>query len=87
MKRVVFVLGLSLFAFACTNSEEADNMKGHKNEMASVDPNAKFDPVCDMTEGDIAWTDFSVQGTDTTWFCSGVCKEKFDKHPEKYIQE
>lgn len=41
------------------------------------------DPVCGMDKDD-AWTEYSVNNTDTTWFCSPHCKETFAKNPEKY---
>lgn len=44
------------------------------------------DPVCKMTKT-ADWTDYSVNKTnnsDTTWFCSPVCKEQFDANPTKF---
>lgn len=42
-----------------------------------------MDPVCEMPK-EASWTEYSVQGTDTTWFCSATCKEAFEKNPIKY---
>lgn len=43
------------------------------------------DPVCGMQEEkDMQWTDYSLKGTDTVWFCSPHCKEQYDKDPAKY---
>lgn len=77
---------------ACSNNTTNDDSANHMEmEAASSadnqNPNAKTDPVCDMTEGDIAYTDYSVYQQDTVWFCSPHCKEQFDKEPAKYIKE
>ena len=42
------------------------------------------DPVCGMKMDGEHWTEMSVNGTDTTWFCSPHCKEQFEKNPAKY---
>jgi YHS domain-containing protein len=42
------------------------------------------DPVCGMKMEDEKWTEFSVTGTDTSWFCSPHCKDQFVKNPAKY---
>lgn len=44
------------------------------------------DPVCDMDRNSL-WTEFSVNNSDTTWFCSPHCKETFDKDPSKYLSK
>ena len=41
------------------------------------------DPVCGMDRNE-KWTEFTAKGTDTTWFCSPVCKEQFDADPAKF---
>ncbi|RYD98392.1 MAG: hypothetical protein EOP54_07705 [Sphingobacteriales bacterium] len=41
------------------------------------------DPVCGMDRNE-KWTEFMVKGTDTTWFCSPVCKEQFVADPAKF---
>jgi YHS domain-containing protein len=55
-------------------------------ETAVVDPNAKIDPVCEMVKDD-SWTEYSVSGTDTTWFCSETCKGAYDGNPAKYNKQ
>jgi len=94
MKKLSFILGLSLLAVACQNTtttgdKAADN--GMKMETTSAgeatNPNAKVDPVCGMAEGDMAYTDFSIAQNDTVWFCSPHCKEQFDKDPAKYAKK
>jgi len=88
MKKVLLVSGLSLFAMACGNNNTAEQAGTHDHTdmqaSTSNDPNAVVDPVCGMTEGDIAYTDFSVYQSDTVWFCSPHCKDEFDKDPAKY---
>lgn len=92
MKKVYLVLGLALFTMACSNNTtNDDSMNQMEMEETSttdnLNPNAKTDPICDMTEGDIAYTDYSVYQQDTVWFCSPHCKEQFDKDPAKYVKE
>ena len=93
MKKLSFVLGLSLLVMSCQNNNSAgqkaadSNMKMEAAQTNEVKPNAKVDPVCGMPEGDIAYTDFSVAQNDTVWFCSPHCKEQFDKDPAKYAKK
>lgn len=92
MKKICLVFGLSIFAMACSNNNAKDNEKADQHmkmeaTSQSAKPNAKTDPVCGMTEVDIAYTDFSVYQHDTTWFCSPHCKEEFDKNPAKYVMK
>lgn len=92
MKKLSFVLGLSLLAMACQNNNATTGDKTTDNSMKmeagqTTNPNAKVDPVCGMPEGDIAYTDFSVAQSDTVWFCSPHCKEQFDKDPAKYAKK
>lgn len=90
MKKISFVLGLSLLAMACQNNNQ-DSAKASDSSTAMeasqpTDANAKVDPVCGMAEGDIAYTDYSLMENDTVWFCSPHCKEQFDKDPAKYAK-
>ncbi|HET8574202.1 MAG TPA: hypothetical protein VFL76_10055 [Edaphocola sp.] len=91
MKKLSFVLALSLLAVSCQN-KNTEGQKASDNNMKmgsaqTVKPNAKVDPVCGMPQGDIAYTDFSVVQKDTVWFCSPHCKEQFDKDPAKYTKK
>lgn len=90
MKKLSFVLGLSLLAMSCQNNNSAGQKASDSNmktEAAKTNPNAKVDPVCGMPQGDIAYTDFSIVQNDTVWFCSPHCKEQFDKDPSKYAKK
>jgi YHS domain-containing protein/uncharacterized membrane protein YraQ (UPF0718 family) len=66
---------------------------GHSHMMAAKpggkmeQPRTTIDPVCGMTV-DPDKTDYSsVHDGETYYFCSGGCKESFDKDPAKYIGE
>jgi YHS domain-containing protein len=92
MKKICLVFSISIFAMACSNNNAKDTAKADQHmkmdaHTASNNPHAKTDPVCGMAEGDIAYTDFSVYQSDTTWFCSPHCKESFDKDPAKYVKK
>lgn len=80
MKKIPVVLFASLLFVAC-NSEQKTEEK--EVEEVAVDPNAKLDPVCDMVKGD-DWTEYTANDTDTTWFCSEVCKGVYNANPDKY---
>jgi len=92
MTKTLLVAALALGFMACGNAETAHNHDHHEMDQAPAEQTestavvgtAKIDPVCQMQEGDIKWTEFSVLNTDTTWFCSPHCKENFDANPEKY---
>lgn len=46
-----------------------------------------IDPVCKMTvKEDKAAATAEYRGK-TYYFCAKVCKEKFEKEPEKYVRE
>lgn len=79
MKKAAILLSLSFLFFSCNNSQK------HHSNTANAD--GHFDVICDMTEGDIPWTEFSVYETDTFWFCSPVCLETFEKEPAKYAKK
>lgn len=91
MKKVCLVFAVSLFVMSCNNSSKVQTLSGNevKTEVSSkpAKVNAKIDPVCGMPEGSIAYTDFSVYQSDTTWFCSPHCKKEFDKDPAKYVKK
>lgn len=93
MKKLSLIFCCSLLFLACNNTtapDATDTVAGDHTEMKAddnTDPNTKTDPVCGMAEGDIAYTDFSVNNGDTAWFCSPHCKEQFDKDPAKYAKQ
>lgn len=43
------------------------------------------DPVCNMNVYEKKAAAISVYKGKTYYFCAKVCKEKFDKEPEKYL--
>jgi YHS domain-containing protein len=82
-----------LFAASCNMKASTDDNKTEEKPAAVTTTTteqpktaAALDPVCGM-EKDNTWTEYSVTGTDTTWFCSPHCKETFAKNPEKYSKK
>lgn len=43
------------------------------------------DPVCNMDADEKKAAATSVYKGETYYFCARICKEKFDKNPEKFI--
>lgn len=89
MKYSVLAFALSFMFVACgnSNSEHNDEASNDVVEMeAPVAENAVTDPVCGMVY-DAAWTDYSVSGTDTLWFCGEGCKKAYEARPEKYMKK
>lgn len=74
-------------SFAACNNEQATETtyeEATATEAAATATIAgKTDPVCNM-EYEASWTDYSVNGTDTTWFCSSACKDAYAANPQKY---
>lgn len=85
MKKISLLLAAVFFLTACSNNENTGDMHNHdmNAEGSSKIAEGPIDPVCDMAKGD-NWTEFTVTGSDTTWFCSPHCKKSFDKDPAKY---
>jgi YHS domain-containing protein len=77
----------TLFMASCGNNntatETTTTAPEHTSTTTPAVAGAAIDPICNMEKG-ADWTEFTVKGTDTTWFCSPHCKETFDKNPEKY---
>jgi len=46
-----------------------------------------IDPVCKMTIEDKDAVGTSLYKGATYYFCSGVCKENFDKDPEVFLED
>ncbi|MCB0699967.1 MAG: hypothetical protein KDC11_08960 [Chitinophagaceae bacterium] len=93
MKYSFLTVLLATFLFSCGNeqaTEESNNEAVEETTMTEEQPMAEatgpMDPVCDMVKGD-DWTEYSVNGTDTVWFCSTHCKEAYDANPEKYAKK
>lgn len=55
-------------------------MEDHEGMMAHT---KNGDPVCGM-DYDASWTEYTVDGSDTTWFCSETCKTAYLGNPAKY---
>lgn len=88
MKKVWITALAAVLFVACNNEANNESATGTPAETpveatVQADPNAKIDPVCDMAKDD-TWTEYSVSGTDTTWFCSETCKTAYDGNPAKY---
>jgi YHS domain-containing protein len=45
------------------------------------------DPVCGMNVEESKAAATSTYGGQTYYFCAKVCKENFDKDPEKYLKK
>lgn len=89
MKQIIIAFSVLLCMSACGNSQSATEQvtipEAGKEQAAATQatPSGPKDPVCEM-EKDATWTDYSVSGKDTTWFCSANCKKAFDANPAKY---
>ncbi len=86
---LVFMSALALTWMACGNNNttdlhDHDHDHDHEHVQEQAVTGANIDPVCKM-EKDDTWTEYSVNATDTIWFCSAHCKETFDKDPGKYL--
>jgi YHS domain-containing protein len=55
-----------------------------KIDQGEVSSMAK-DPVCNMNVDEKKAAATSVYRGETYYFCAKVCKEKFEKEPEKFI--
>jgi YHS domain-containing protein len=92
MKKLSFLsVLLLLFAASCNMKASSTDDKTEEKPAAVTTTEqpktaAASDPVCGM-EKDNTWTEYSVTGTDTSWFCSPHCKETFAKNPEKYSKK
>lgn len=95
MKKYIIALAVIASMASCggeNNTESATTEEASTEATATAeptevaDPNAKIDPVCEMVKDD-TWTEYSVSGTDTVWFCSATCKEAFDANPAKYAKK
>lgn len=90
MKKISFLaVATLLFAASCNVTVKSNEDKTETTSAEQVTANktkAEKDPVCDMEKGN-DWTEYTVTGSDTTWFCSPHCKETFAKNPEKYIKK
>lgn len=79
MKKLIAALSIVTVLASCGN--EATKTDNATNDAANTDntttaANVAKDPICGM-EYDATWTEYSVSGTDTTWFCSENCKTAY----------
>lgn len=90
MKKYGFYIAFAVALASCNagNDEGAKDATTEQTAGAeTVTAEAKIkDPVCGMEMEGEHWTEMSVNGTDTTWFCSPHCKEQYTKAPEKYMK-
>lgn len=92
MKKIAFVAAFAFIFAACGNNSNTETTETEMTSTEHAMPSSNgeqladgpIDPVCDMVKGD-NWEEFSVIDGDTTWFCSPLCKDEFDKDPSKYL--
>jgi YHS domain-containing protein len=85
-KQLIITAIGALLLTACTNTQPktedtaaTDNAKTTETQAS----NGPKDPVCEMPK-DKEWTEYTVNGTDTVWFCSETCKTAYLGNPAKY---
>lgn len=89
MKYILMTVFAATMFIACNSEAPADSATETEapaeatTETVVADPNAKIDPVCEMVK-DSTWTEYTVNGTDTVWFCSETCKTAYNSNPAKY---
>lgn len=83
MKYLSLVASLILWASCSSNHATDETKKTGAGEPSKIATAKVADPVCEM-EKEASWTDYVVNGTDTTWFCSPHCKDVYSAAPEKY---
>ncbi|OJV52847.1 MAG: hypothetical protein BGO31_03580 [Bacteroidetes bacterium 43-16] len=100
MKKILLAAAVAFALTSCGEDNTAAKADGHddhaghnhgteqtdKGTAATPETPSKYtdkDPVCGMDRNE-KWTEFTAKGTDTTWFCSPVCKEQFDADPAKF---
>jgi YHS domain-containing protein len=92
MKKLNFLAaGIILFAASCgvktsTGEEKTEDTPATSVTVTQEKSATVKDPVCGMDKGS-DWTEYTVTGKDTSWFCSPHCKETFAKNPEKYLKQ
>ena len=90
MKKFLLAASVMLALTSCGNNEDTQNADAHDHAGHGHDAHehgavtySDVDPVCGMTRNE-KWTEFTANASDTTWFCSPVCKEQFDADPAKF---
>lgn len=80
MKKLIAALSLVTVLASCGNEQApADNGTDTNNDNTTAttdNANEVKDPICGMVY-DGTWTEYSVAGTDTTWYCSETCKTAY----------
>lgn len=88
MKYYALALIAAVSFTACNNETKTEEATTQTTttETHTAEPIAAagpVDPVCNMTK-DATWTEYTVNGTDTVWFCSETCKTAYLGNPAKY---
>ncbi len=85
MKKYSLIIVAALTWASCSQNSGKTEDVVHNEAMEEMDGKIAgvLDPVCKMAKDD-TWTEFTVNGADTVWFCSPHCKETYEKSPEKY---
>jgi YHS domain-containing protein len=79
--KYLFALPL-LLLIAC-----GQNNTHHSDDAHNLDAHVgSIDPVCNMIK-DETWTEYTVNNTDTVWFCSEYCKDAYVANPQKFLKE
>lgn len=79
MKKLITALSLVTVLASCSNEQApADNADANTDNTTATTDNANEvkDPICGMVY-DGTWTEYTVEDTDTTWFCSETCKAAY----------
>lgn len=87
MKKYSLIIVAAIAFISCNENGNAEGSKETPAETTTpaTATAAKIkDPVCGMEMDGEHWTEMSVNGTDTTWFCSPHCKGQYEKDPAKY---
>lgn len=90
MRYLAITIIAAISFMSCNGDGAADNSNTDTTvtateapEQVTAIPEGSLDPVCDMVK-DSTWTEYTVNGTDTVWFCSETCKTAYTANPAKY---
>lgn len=93
MKYITLAALAAMVAFTACNNNSSNTEESAATETqqpveaapveAAATPKGPIDPVCEMEKED-TWTEYTVNGTDTVWFCSETCKTAYTGNPQKY---
>lgn len=83
MKKFMILPVAALLLLSCKPGTDSNAETQADKDKKEAKAGGKKDPVCGM-DYDKTWTEFTVNNTDTTWFCSPHCKESYTANPAKY---